>query len=69
MNLLHYPILDLYLDEHHQLVLELFRQLYLTLKRSLDDIFIAVAASKVFFGSLHKMVAHPSGEMTEYIAF
>ena len=38
-------------------------------KRSLDDIFIAVAASKVFFGSLHKMVAHPSGEMTEYIAF
>ena len=35
------------------------------LKRSSEDNFIAVAASNVFFGSLHKIEAHPSGDMTE----
>ena len=35
------------------------------LKRSSEDNFIAVAASRVFFGSLHKIEAHPSGDMTE----
>ena len=33
--------------------------------KSLDDSFIAFEASKVFFGSLHSIVAHPSGEITE----
>ena len=37
--------------------------------KSLADNFIAFAASNIFFGSLHKIVAHPSGEITEYIAF
>ena len=33
--------------------------------KSLEDNFIALEASKVFFGSLHNIVAHPSGEITE----
>ena len=37
--------------------------------KSVEVSFIAVAASKVFFGSLHNIEAHPSGEITEYIAF
>ena len=37
--------------------------------KSFADNFIALAASSIFFGSLHKIVAHPSGEITEYIAF
>ena len=34
-------------------------------KRSFEDNFIAFAASKVLLGSLHKMVAQPSGDITE----
>ena len=33
--------------------------------RSFAESFIALAASNIFFGSLHKIVAHPSGEITE----
>ena len=33
--------------------------------KSLEESFIAVAASRVFLGSLQRMVAHPSGEITE----
>ena len=38
-------------------------------RRSFDVNFIAVAASSVFFGSLHNIEAQPSGDITEYIAF
>ena len=38
-------------------------------KRSFADSFIAFAASKVFVGSRQSIVAHPSGDITEYIAF
>ena len=34
-------------------------------KRSFAESFIAVAASRVFVGSLHNIVAQPSGEITE----
>ena len=37
--------------------------------KSFEESFMAVAASSVFLGSLHKIVAHPSGDITEYIAF
>ena len=38
-------------------------------KRSCAVNFIAFAASRDFVGSFHKIAAHPSGDMTEYIAF
>ena len=37
--------------------------------KSPEDNFIALAASNIFLGSRHKIVAHPSGDITEYIAF
>ena len=39
------------------------------LNKSFEESFIAFAASNIFFGSLQSIVAHPSGDITEYIAF
>ena len=50
-------IFDQYLENYH------FSKI--KSNRSLDDNFIALDASRVFFGSLHKIVAQPSGDITE----
>ena len=44
---------------------EIISSIIFNSKRSLEDNFIAFEASNVFLGSLHNIVAHPSGDITE----